>query len=196
MTSRPIIPGILFATALLTGSHAGTGQDLGPLLLEGLDGKQVTPLAPDPDLRATVAIFVRTDCPISNRYAPEVTKIHDLFSGRGVAFWLVYPDPEAGDDAIRSHLAEYGYAIGALKDPEHAFVDRAGAEVTPEAAVFDADGKLVYRGRIDDRYVDFGKSRPQPTRRDLVLALEAVLEGRAIEEDRTQAIGCFIGDLR
>jgi len=33
----------------------------------------------------------------------------------------------------------------------------ARVKVTPEAAVFMVDGHEVYRGRIDDRYVDFGK---------------------------------------
>ncbi len=167
-----------------------------PLRLPALDGTLVAPLAPDPAVRATVALFVRTDCPISNRYAPEVRRIHEAYSKRGVAFWLIYPDPAEEAAAIRAHLDAYSYPMPALKDPEHRFVDRAGASITPEAALFDADGKLVYLGRIDDRYVDFGKARPEPTRHDLALALDALLAGRPVESDRTKAIGCFIDDLR
>ncbi|NIM00994.1 MAG: redoxin family protein [Acidobacteria bacterium] len=197
MKSHRVIHGILFVTVVFAAAGIAAEADRDSLIrLEGPDGKRIAPLAANPDVRATVVVFVRVDCPISNRYAPELMRIHDAFVERGVAFWLIYPDPAATDDAIRSHLEEYGYPIRALKDPEHAFVERAGAEITPEAAVFDARGRLVYRGRIDDRYVAFGKSRPQPTRRDLVLALEAVLEGRAIENDRTKAVGCFLGDLR
>jgi hypothetical protein len=40
-----------------------------------------------------VLVFVRTDCPISNRYAPELRRLQDRFAPRGMAFWLVYPDP-------------------------------------------------------------------------------------------------------
>jgi hypothetical protein len=164
--------------------------------LQNVDGDFVAPLAADPAVQATVALFVRTDCPISNRYAPEVRRIHETYSKQGVAFWLIYPDPTAEDAAIRTHLAEYNYPMPALKDPEHRLVGRAEAKITPEAAVFDADGKLVYLGRIDDRYVDFGKTRPEPTRHDLELALDSLLAGRPIEMDRTKAIGCFIEDLR
>ena len=164
--------------------------------LMAVDGVLVAPLARDPAVQATVALFVRTDCPISNRYAPEIRRIHEAYSKRGVAFWLIYPDPAAEDGTIRAHLEEYRYPMPALKDPEHRLVGHAGAKITPEAALFDADGKLVYLGRIDDRYVDFGKARPEPTRRDLVLALDALLAGRPVESDRTKAIGCFIADLR
>ena len=75
-------------------------------------------------------------------------------------------------------------------------VRRAAATVTPEAAVFAADGRMVYRGRIDDWYVSFGKSRPAPVKRDLRDALEAALVGREITDSRTTAIGCYIPDPR
>ncbi len=196
MKTHPLIPTILIAVTVFAGTGAIEAQREPEIRLEGLDGKRVAPLAAHPEVRATVALFVRTDCPISNRYAPEVRRIHEAYAGRGVAFWLIYPDPDTRNEAIRAHLEEYDYPIAALKDPEHAFVVHAGAEITPEAALFDSDGKLVYLGRIDDRYIDFGKARPEPTTRDLARALDALLEGRAIENDRTKAVGCFIGDLR
>jgi peroxiredoxin len=149
--------------------------------------------------RATVFLLARTDCPISNRYAPELRRLHQKFASRGVAFWLVYPDPDEPPDAVRRHLREYGYPFGALRDPQHAFVRLIGATVTPEAAVFvpgRADPQLVYRGRIDDRYVEFGKMRPAPTRRDLEQALEAVLDGTPVASATLPAIGCRISDLR
>ena len=74
-------------------------------------------------------------------------------------------------------------------------VRRAGATITPEAAVFGAAPEPLYLGRIDDRYVDFGKARPEATRHDLEQALDAVLDGRPVPEPRTEAIGCFIADL-
>ena len=66
---------------------------------------------------------------------------------------------------------------------------------TPEAAVF-ADGELVYRGRIDDRFVDFGKTRAAATTHDLAFALQAILDGRPVPESRTRAVGCFIPELK
>lgn len=160
-----------------------------------LEGRPVE-LWRDPPLEATVIIFTRGDCPISNRYAPEVGRLYERFHPRGVAFYLVYVHPDESAETIRRHKDEYGYACPAVRDPEHQFVRRVGAAVTPEAAVFDASGQLRYRGRIDDLYLDFGKARQAAASHDLADAIEATLAGRAIAEPRTKAVGCYISDLR
>ena len=56
--------------------------------------------------------------------------------------------------------------------------------------------KLVYHGRIDDRFIDFGKSRPEATVHDLQNAIDAALAGRKVTPAETKAIGCYIADLR
>lgn len=146
--------------------------------------------------KATVFVFVRTDCPISNRYAPELVRLHRAYSSQGVRFYLVYVDPTQAAQSVREHRDTYFPPFEALVDPKHELTTLTGAEITPEAAVFDSAGTLLYRGRIDDRYVDFGKSRPQPTRRDLAVALDETLAGHPVTVPRTKAIGCFIDDLQ
>jgi len=165
------------------------------LKLPDLDGRQVEPLRAQ-NAKAIVFIFFRTDCPISNRYAPEVRRLYEKFAKTGIRFWLVYPDADETGVMIRKHIKEYEYRLSALRDPQHRLVKMTGAQVTPEAAVFSADGRMVYRGRIDDRYVAFGKVRPAPTTRDLEQALEAILEGKQVTNKTTVAIGCFIPDLK
>ena len=149
-----------------------------------------------PDARATVLIFVRTDCPISNRYAPEIQRIAARFSSRGVKFWLVYADHSETADSIRKHVAEYHYDFGVVRDPQYALVTAAKARVTPEAAIFLPGRKLVYHGRIDDRYIDFGRARSAPTTHDLEAALDAVIAGRQVPHESTRAVGCYLADLR
>jgi hypothetical protein len=175
------------AVSLVAGS-AQTGQ------LHDLSGRGVDPF--DGDRAAYVFVFVRTDCPISNRYAPEVARLHGLFAPRGVTFALVYPGDETGADAIRAHLREYSYPFTAFRDPDFSFVGTAGATVTPEAAVFDARGALRYLGRIDDRYLSAGQMRPAATQHDLADALEAILAGQEVKSIRVPAVGCLIADLR
>jgi peroxiredoxin len=159
-----------------------------------LDGRTVRPLA-SPAGRALVFVFTASDCPISNRYAPELQRLYERFGPKGVRFWLVFADPRERADAIRRHVADYGYTFPALRDPQHALVRLTGASVTPEAAVFvhDAAGtRLAYRGRIDDWYVDFGLSRAAPTTHDLQDALDAILAGRPVAAPTTRAVGCAI----
>jgi hypothetical protein len=95
---------------------------------------------------------------------------------------------------ILKHLKDYHYSIGALRDPEHSLVKRTDAKVTPEAVVFGPNREIVYRGRIDDRNVEFGKQRPTPTRRDLEDALTALLQGKPVPVPSAPAIGCYIAD--
>lgn len=146
-------------------------------------------------LAMTVLIFISTDCPISNRYAPEIKRLHDEFTPRGIRFRLVYPNPLDTDPIIKTHREEYGYPDITERDGDHALVRKAGATITPEAAVFDGKERLVYVGRIDDRFVELGRERPAPTRRDLREALTALLEGRPVRPAQTQAVGCFIADM-
>lgn len=158
-----------------------------------LSGERLNPFQAS-NVVAAVFIFVATDCPISNRYAPEVQRLQAEFSPRGVAFWLVYADRATTSEAIQKHLKDYGYSIPALRDPEHSLVKRTGAGVTPEAVVFGRNREIAYRGRIDDRYVELGQMRPAPTRKDLQEALAAVLAGKPVPVRTTRAIGCHIPD--
>ena len=188
---------LLGGLALLVAATTWSGCAAAPaaaLELIDLDGRVVDPLS-DPEAAAHVFIFVRSDCPISNRYAPEIARLSEKFAARGVTIRLVYPDPEEGPEDIRQHLAEYSFGCEALRDPQHSLVSRTEATITPEAVVFLPDGRLVYRGRINDRYVAFGKARPAPTRHDLEQVLEATLRGDSLAFTSTPAVGCFIRDL-
>ena len=143
-----------------------------------------------------VLIFVSSDCPVSNRYAPEIQRLYREFGPRGVRFELVYPNPNDNTSKITAHLGEYGYpAIEAVPDPNHALVKKVGATITPEAAVLDPDSRLLYRGRIDNRFVELGRERRAATSRDLRNALIAALSGQEIDPLTTQAVGCFIADM-
>jgi hypothetical protein len=146
--------------------------------------------------RARVLLFVRTDCPITNRYAPELARIADEFAGRGVEFWLIYPDGSETEAGIARHKAEYHLPGTPLRDPRHVLVKRGEATISPQAAVFDHTGRLVYSGRIDDRYVAFGKARPAAQTHDLENAIAATLEGKSIAEPRTHSVGCYLADVK
>ena len=170
-----------------------------------LDGKAVEPVAGAP---VTVALFVDSDCPVSNRYAPEMRRLHERYAPRGVRFWLVYPDPEISADTIREHVRSFALPMPALRDPQHALVRRANALVTPEAGIFLDDGTLVYHGRIDDRYADITRRRAEATVHDVAGILDALLAGKTVEASWSPApgrslkamsqpaVGCYIRDFR
>ena len=147
-------------------------------------------------LAITVLIFVSTDCPVSNRYAPEIKRLYDEFTPRGVRFRLVYPNPLDDESTISKHRLAFGYPPIAERDSGHSLVKAAGATITPEAVIVDTRERVVYRGRIDDWFVELARERPAPTQRDLRNALTAVLAGKPVSPSRTQAVGCFIADMK
>jgi hypothetical protein len=187
--TRQFISGFV-VVIVLAANGAALQNPPAPLRLLDLTGQEIDPLQTSGS-KAVVFLFVRTDCPISNGYAPEVRRLNQKFAARGVGFRLVYTDPDESVAMIRQHVKAYEYHLEVLRDPRHALVKLAGVRVTPEAAVF-VNGRQVYRGRIDNRFVAFGKTRPAPTIHDLEAALNAILQGKPVASETTTAIGCYI----
>lgn len=171
------------------------GESPSGIQLFDLAGRAIDPLQYQQG-RATVFLFTRTDCPISNRYAPEINRLYRKFSSRQIEFRMVYVDPHEPPEEIERHVQDYRYEAPVLLDPDHQLVRLSGAKVTPEAAVFLPSGAMIYRGRIDDWYVDFGKYRSQPVSRELEEVLEAVIAGKKPSLRTAAAVGCFISDLK
>ena len=144
--------------------------------------------------KVQVFIFVHTDCPIASRYAPLLQQMHQKY-GSQVYFRLVFPDRSASPDHIRRYLREYGYDLSAIRDLDHALVKKTLVKVTPEAAVFDVNGNLVYHGRIDNLYEHIGQSRRFATTHELVDAISAARAGTNPATASADAVGCFISDL-
>jgi hypothetical protein len=194
--SRPSAVAVRVVLAVvMIGVMMGRPTTAGPLRVLDLDGRLVDPLAPAPGVRATVFVFITTDCPIANRYAPEIQRLTAIFTSQGVRFWLVYANPHEPLASIRTHLRQFEYAIPALRDPEHALVRFTKVTISPEAAVVDPGGTLLYHGRIDDRWVNIGRDRSSPTHSDLAEALRATLDGKPVAQSATPAVGCILSDF-
>ncbi|SRR6266403_4154456 len=159
-----------------------------------LRGSPKDPLKETPG-KVVVLVFVRTDCPISNRYAPLLQEMSVKYGGEA-AFWLVFPDKNESPENIRSYLQEFSYKLPALRDTGHSLVKKSGARVTPEVAVFNLKRELVYHGRIDDLYREFGKARRAATTHELADAIEAASKGVAPPSTAAEGVGCFISDLK
>ena len=145
--------------------------------------------------KLAIVFFVTTDCPISNRYMPEIERICNDYSPDGARCLMAYVDPTLSVGQIREHRTAFGITPPAVLDGRHELVSLTGATVTPEVAVLDPAGQVVYRGRIDNLYAALGTPRRRPTVRDLRDALDQTLAGDAVAQPRTQAVGCFIPTL-
>jgi thiol-disulfide isomerase/thioredoxin len=146
-------------------------------------------------VRVVVLYFAATDCPVSNRYIPEIARLKQEFGGAGVRVWWVYPNPGDTADVVERHRHDFSIAGDTVLDWRQRLVTIAHVGVTPEAAVFVVEGTVlreVYHGRVDDRYISLGRERPQAGRHDLEAAIAAAVDGKPVPPPGGPPVGCSV----
>ena len=137
--------------------------------------------------KATVLIFIATKCPVSNAYNDRMEKVAEDYKAKGVNVIGINSNNTEPPAEVKSHAAEKGLKFTILKDDGNKIADRLGAFATPEAYVLDANGKLVYHGRIDN-----SKDLAGVVSSDLRVALDEMLSGKPISKTEAKAFGCTI----
>lgn len=186
MWTGPLTPWLCLS-ALLAGS----------LQIRAIDGTVLRPL--EPAGAASVLLFVATDCPVSNSYAPEIQRICGAYAAKGIGCTLIYEEADVTAGEVRKHLDDHRYrGISAVIDRDGSLAANVRASVTPQAVVVDRHGAVRYRGRIDNFYAALGRPRQAITAHDLRDALDAILSGRTVATPETEAVGCYIvpSDMR
>jgi peroxiredoxin len=135
----------------------------------------------------TLILFVATECPYSNAYNARMQKLADDYRARGVNVVGINSNSTEPAAEVKQHAADNGLNVTILKDPGNQVADRYDAQVTPEAYLLDASGKLVYHGRIDNSRTGY-----LITSAELRDAIEATLAGKPVEKAGAKAFGCSI----
>src|SRR5262249_53535915 len=85
--------------------------------------------------KAAVFLFIATECPISNRFAPEVNRIVAEYTSKEIAFIAIQSDPDLEAGAARNHSQQFGYKFPVLLDPEQKLASSLGVVLTPTAVI-------------------------------------------------------------
>jgi len=143
--------------------------------------------------RTTATFFIASDCPISNAYAPEISRICKAYAAKGVSCTLAYEDAKISSDVVTKHMADYGLlGMGSTWDASRKLADAAHVTITPTAVIADGRGRIRYQGRIDNLYINIGRTRQQVTSHDVTDALDAILAGKPVARPQTESLGCYI----
>ena len=166
-----------------------------------LDVTSITPPAvvPNASPRATVWLFISTDCPICNNYQPELERLRTRYTPLGVDFIGVYAEVPVSAGEVADHIRQFAIAYPTVVDEDHAIRKRFGVHFVPEVVVT-AGGRdatidpcaFLYRGRIDDQYPERGSRRPSATTHDLNDALRDITQGKAPAARVTTPVGCVL----
>lgn len=170
----------------------GTLMPMAEVAMKNVDGKMLT-LKSIAGEKGTLVVFTCNHCPYAKAWEGRVTALGNEFSKKGVGVVAVNPNdpsayPEDGFDGMKARSKKLGmsfpYVVDATSDVARAY----GATKTPEVYLFDAQGKLVYHGAVDD-----SANKPDAVE-DAFLrnALTALVSGQSIEQPETKAIGCSI----
>ena len=170
----------------------GAAVPLKNVKMKSVDGKDVT-LAGVAGKNGTLVVFTCNHCPWAKMWQTRVAAIGNAALEQGVGVVAVnsndpaaYPEDDYANMKTRAKELgfKFPYAVDATSDVARAF----GASRTPEAFVFDAKGKLVYHGTIDDN----ARDESAVTNPWLRQAVNAVAEGKEVATSETKSMGCGI----
>jgi thiol-disulfide isomerase/thioredoxin len=178
---------VVLTLALPAAGDVAIGDKLQPFALtDAVSGKPLD-LKTAQGKKATVLMFISTQCPVSNAYNERMAALAADYASKGVAFIGMNANREETPEDIAAHARAHGFKFPILKDTGNVQADVFGAKVTPETYVYDSEGRLRYHGRIDD-----DRSGRSVQSRDLRAALDALLAGKDVPVTETKAFGCTI----
>jgi peroxiredoxin len=141
-----------------------------------------------------VVIFICNHCPYVKHLRAGLAAFGRDMAAKGVKMVAVssndaasYPDDAPDKMAIEAKTS--GYTFPYLFDEAQTVAREFDAACTPDLYIFDARGKLAYRGQFDDSRPNNGKP---VTGADARAAVDALLRGEAPSTDQIPSIGCSI----
>jgi peroxiredoxin len=144
--------------------------------------------------RPVLLVVACNHCPYVKHVGPALGELSKRIIATGVAVAAINSnDVESHPDDSPEHMAttaqEWGWDFPYLFDETQEVAKSLRAACTPDFFLYDADGRLAYRGQFDD-------SRPKNTTpvdgSDLIAAVEAVVGGRDVPEPQKPSMGCNV----
>jgi len=142
----------------------------------------------------SVVAFICNHCPFVVHIRAGLVEFGRYCQEKNVPFVAISSNdaathPQDGPVPMAEQARRHGFTFPYLYDEAQTAARDFGAACTPDFFVFDAEGKLAYRGQFD-------ASRPNNqlpvTGADLRAAVDALLAGRAPSPDQKASIGCGI----
>ena len=144
--------------------------------------------------KISVVAFICNHCPFVIHLKNKLAEFGKRVQSDGVAVVAISSNdvrthPQDGPVEMKQDATENGYTFPYLYDKTQDVARAFDAACTPEFYLFDAEGKLAYRGQFD-------ASRPgnnlPVTGEDLLAAVNALVCGKRPNNQQTPSVGCNI----
>ena len=148
----------------------------------------------DFDGKSLLVMFICNHCPFVKHLRSSLAMVCSDYAEKGVGVVGISSNdvanyPDDSPEKMAEEAASAGYDFPYLYDETQEVAKAYRAACTPDFFLYDAEHKLVYRGRYDE-------SRPESgievTGKDLRLAMDMVLAGGDVQKDQQNSIGCNI----
>ncbi len=143
--------------------------------------------------RPLLVMFICRHCPYVKHVQDELAKIGEDYAGKigivAISSNDIASYPEDAPQSLKEQAVELSFSFPYLYDESQDVARSFKAACTPDLFLFDNDGKLVYRGQLDDSRPDSGIP---VTGKDLRAAIDAILSGQPVNPDQKPSIGCGI----
>ena len=184
----------LSSTGALAAPGAGDTVDLIGVRATDTEGRHHRIGVSMGKVQPALLVFLDTACPVATRYIPTLNKLHEDAQAKGVSLYGVLSHPDIGWQASADFVVDFGVTFPVIMDTTGDLALRLRPRVTSESFVISTADRVVYRGRIDDRFAAVGKLRTRIGSHDLRTVIEALADGGEPESRTTEAVGCFHHD--
>lgn len=170
----------------------GSSIPMADLKMKDVSGKLVS-LADMKTSNGLLVMFTCNTCPYVVKNQSRTRAIAGFAQQKNVGVILLNSNEGSRNNedsykAMQQYAYAQQYAWAYSVDSNHELADAFGASRTPEVYLFNGNGKLVYRGAIDDSPADVSKIK----RNHLQEAINDMLEGRNIAVEESRSVGCSI----
>ncbi|MDP7217069.1 MAG: thioredoxin family protein [Candidatus Marinimicrobia bacterium] len=184
----------LMLTAVVSAGELEIGSDIpmANMKMPDVSGKTVS-LNDARGKNGLLVIFSCNTCPWVDRWEDRYITISQKFQIEGVGTIAINSNENTrnrGDslDDMKKRANKAKYDFYYTMDEESKLASAFGATRTPHIYLFNNEGKLVYRGAIDDN----AKKAEKVKKPYLIDAFEAMIAGVEIKTTSTKALGCGI----
>ena len=202
MKTLKIIIALVFVSVLSAftiNPSAGSGYKIGDVIedfeLKNIDGNMVS-LSDYKDAKGFIITFTCNTCPYAVMYEDRIIDLDKKYASKGYPVIAIMPnnvEVKPGDsfEAMQKRATAKGFTFPYLIDEGQTVYPKFGATKTPHMYVVQKTTKgmqVEYIGAIDDNYQDASAVKQKYVED----AVDALLEGKEVQEKETRAIGCSI----
>lgn len=143
--------------------------------------------------KIVVLEWFNNECPYVVKFYKEghMNKLASQYTDKGVVWLAINSTNGKGPAQNKAVASEWKIDRPILTDEGAAIATAYGSKNTPTMYVIDREGKLVYRGAIDNKS-DNKTASIEGATNYVGKALDEVLAGKPVSEPMTKAYGCSI----